>query len=276
LETPPLLLLGIDEMVPVSVPVPHPRNPRRGDTDAIRQSLRKNGFFGRVLLQRKSSDGTEGYIIVGQHRWQAWTAEGGTEIPVTWLDVDDEAAQRIRIADNATNDLSTYDKEMLAAVLHELDLTEGGLAGTTFDKNDFAAILLDLDGNARARVLGETKPETILENASGGGSGPLSGPASIPPSDSLGGGSGSGGGSGFSNVPTSEESGGGSGSGSENKPNGPSESTTRMVQLYLTTGNIGDFQSMIDALSKKLETDNITDTVLRAIEYAYRQHYPSP
>ena len=42
---------------------PHPRNPRRGDVDAIEESIAENGFYGCVVAQRST-----GYILAGNHR----------------------------------------------------------------------------------------------------------------------------------------------------------------------------------------------------------------
>jgi len=76
---------------------PHPRNPREGDIGAIHQSINNNGFYGSILAQQST-----GFILAGNHRWQAMLQAGATEIPVTWIDVDDDHALRILLADNRT------------------------------------------------------------------------------------------------------------------------------------------------------------------------------
>ena len=109
--------------------VPHPDNPRRGDTPAIQDSILANGFYGTVIAQRST-----GRILAGNHRYKAAVENGATEIPVTWVDVDDDEAKRIMLADNRTNDLATYDDEALAEILSGLgDLTGTGYTDTDLD-----------------------------------------------------------------------------------------------------------------------------------------------
>jgi hypothetical protein len=115
---------------------PHPRNPRQGDVDAITASVNSNGFFGGIVAQRST-----GHILVGNHRWQAAAATGITHLPVFWLDVDDERALRILLADNRTNDLAGYDQEALAGILNELSQLPAAFEGTGYGSDDLDDIL---------------------------------------------------------------------------------------------------------------------------------------
>lgn len=85
------------------------------------------------------------------------------EVPVIWVDVDDERARRILVADNRTTRLGHDDPEALASLLTELAETEGGLDGTGFDGDDLDALLVDLNGERpdpwRDRDHKSTKPE---------------------------------------------------------------------------------------------------------------------
>jgi hypothetical protein len=113
------------EVVPVDRIRPHPENPRHGNLEAIRESIRTNGFYGACLVQRST-----GHILVGNHRYIAATEEGLLEVPVVWADVDDATARRIMLADNRTTDLATYDDsiliDLLTAVAHNDDLVGSG------------------------------------------------------------------------------------------------------------------------------------------------------
>ena len=40
----------------------HPRNPRKGNVESIRESIEHNGWYGAVLVQKST-----GYIIAGNH-----------------------------------------------------------------------------------------------------------------------------------------------------------------------------------------------------------------
>ena len=52
------------EVLPLDAVKPHPRNPRRGDLDAIKASVDVNGFYGAVVANKRT-----GYILAGNHRW---------------------------------------------------------------------------------------------------------------------------------------------------------------------------------------------------------------
>ena len=59
---------------------------------------------------------------------------GWKEIAVTFIDVDDEAAARIVLADNRTADLGSYDHVELAEILQTLPAFEGtGYTGEDLD-----------------------------------------------------------------------------------------------------------------------------------------------
>jgi len=128
------------ETAPVDAVRPHPRNPRQGDIGAIHQSIEANGFYGAVVAQRST-----GFILAGNHRWQAARHAGATEVPVIWVDVEDDHALRILLADNRTNDLATYDDNALAELLQEL-ADAGSLAGTGYDGDALDELLADLGG----------------------------------------------------------------------------------------------------------------------------------
>ena len=130
------IIQGKTETVKIDSLRPHPRNPREGDIGAIHQSINNNGFYGSVLAQQST-----GFILAGNHRWQAMLQAGATEIPVTWIDVDDDHALRILLADNRTNDLATYNDDELSTLLEELVQTTGTLAGTGFDGDDLDDLL---------------------------------------------------------------------------------------------------------------------------------------
>lgn len=118
---------------------PHPRNPRRGSVEAIKGSIDSNGFYGAVIAQKAT-----GYILAGNHRWQAAQQAEAERIPVIWVDVDDDHALRILLADNRTNDLAGYDNELLTELLNELAEETGTLLGTGYDEDEIDGILEDL------------------------------------------------------------------------------------------------------------------------------------
>ena len=73
------------EMVPVEQVKIHPRNPRKGKLGIIKESMEEHGFYGAVYVQRST-----GHIVVGNHRYRVAKSLGAEEIPVIWLEIDDE------------------------------------------------------------------------------------------------------------------------------------------------------------------------------------------
>lgn len=110
---------------------PHPRNPRRGDVDLIAESITENGFYGAIVVQRST-----GHIIAGNHRWKAARASGATEIAAIFVDVDDDRALRIMLADNRSSDSASNDEAALDALLRDLADTPLQLDGTLFEIED--------------------------------------------------------------------------------------------------------------------------------------------
>ena len=124
--------MGKTEIVSLNAVQPHPRNAREGDIGAISESLRVLGQFRPIVADSASKT-----ILVGNHTWESARALGWTEIAVTWIDVTEEQATRILLADNKTADLATYNDEDLQILL--ASLTE--FSGTGFDGDDVDSIL---------------------------------------------------------------------------------------------------------------------------------------
>lgn len=120
------------EYVPIDTVRTHPRNARRGAVEAIRDSIRTNGVYRPLIVQRST-----GYVLAGNHTYKALVAEGATAVPVTYVDVDDDGAARIMVADNRTADLGDYDEKLLAEVLSSLP----DLSGTGYDEGALADLL---------------------------------------------------------------------------------------------------------------------------------------
>lgn len=134
-SSPPIVNESI-ELVAVERLEPHPRNPRKGNLEVVRESIRTNGFFGAVVAQKST-----GYILAGNHRWQAARDNGMPEVPVCWVDCDEAQAARILLADNRTSDLATYDDGLLVEMLQQLMQEDQGLLGTGYTAEDLADLL---------------------------------------------------------------------------------------------------------------------------------------
>lgn len=145
------------EMVGVNSLHVHPANPRQGDVGAIYESIEHNGFYGAIIVQRSS-----GAILAGNHRYMAAVQSGITEVPVLYVDVDDDRALRILLADNRTNDKASYDNSALAEILSDLANTSD-LLGTGYDGDDLDELIASLSTDQGA---GESKEESASKNGS--------------------------------------------------------------------------------------------------------------
>ncbi len=116
-----------------------PGNARRGVIEGIKESIRVNGFYTPLIVQKSTRQ-----IIVGNHRFQAWRALAeeeperfGDRVPAVFLDVNEARAQKINLADNKTADDASWDDEALVEQLQAIMADEGDLAGTGFADDEF-------------------------------------------------------------------------------------------------------------------------------------------
>lgn len=124
-----------DMMVEIDLMSQHPQNPNNGDVDAIAESILAHGFINPVLVQRST-----GHILAGNHRYAAMLALEQTKIPAVIIDVDDDEALRILIADNRTSELAIRDGHALQAILDQLNKSDIALVGTGYDDDSLAEL----------------------------------------------------------------------------------------------------------------------------------------
>lgn len=122
-----------DALTPFLVPVDqvhqYPNNPKNGDVEEIMASIQRNGMYRPLIVQRST-----GYILAGNHSYQACLGLNAKHVPVVHVDVNDTIARRIVLADNRTADLGQYDEADLLALLKDASTSdEMGLYGTGYD-----------------------------------------------------------------------------------------------------------------------------------------------
>jgi ParB-like chromosome segregation protein Spo0J len=127
------------------------RNPRRGDVDAIAQSLTVNGQYRPIVGNVGTHTKRPNEVLAGNHTLMAARDLGWPDILVAWVDVDEDQAARIVAADNRTSDLADYDSDVLVELLGTLD----GLEGTGFTDGDLARLL--------SAQVGDRAPEEFAE-----------------------------------------------------------------------------------------------------------------
>jgi len=129
----------LNEITTVSIDLiePHPENPRIGDIEAIKKSLKANKQFQPILVQESS-----GFIIAGNHTYKAAVELGWTEVDVAYIDVDDAKAKAIMLAANKTADLGSYDERLLAQLISDITFEEEALLeGTGYSSDEIDDLL---------------------------------------------------------------------------------------------------------------------------------------
>ena len=169
------------------------KNPRRGDVDAIVESMKKRGQYRPIVVNIGTHASHDYEILAGNHTYMAAKKLGWETIQATTVDVDDDQAAQIVLADNRLADLGGYDDETLSSLLSDVSSLDG-LGWSRDDVDELAAALeperddsevedVDVPDDAPQRakrgeiwVLGEhrlmcgdaTKPEDMQKLLGGG------------------------------------------------------------------------------------------------------------
>lgn len=122
-------------MVPTESLQQHPDNANSSDMNALEESIEVNGFYSPIIVQRST-----GYILAGNHRWLALLRKHAPEVPVIYLDVDDNRARKIMLADNRTTRLGHDDEGLVYELLNEIGQDDGDITGTGYDMDDYARL----------------------------------------------------------------------------------------------------------------------------------------
>lgn len=138
--------IGKTRLIPTTDLHLHHKNPRRGDVDAIAGSLQAHGQFRPIVVNEGTHTGRPLEVVAGNHTLKAirQLAETNPDDP-RWsqveayvIDVDEDRATKIVLADNRTSDLARYDDESL---LDLLDTVDHDLDGTGYDYDDLNSLL---------------------------------------------------------------------------------------------------------------------------------------
>jgi hypothetical protein len=100
-------------------------NPRRGDVDAIAESLTKHGQYRPIVVNVGTHTGRPMEVLAGNHTMLAARSLGWKHIDVALVDVDEATAKSIVAADNRLADKGGYDEAELLALLESLDDLDG-------------------------------------------------------------------------------------------------------------------------------------------------------
>lgn len=128
-------------LVPIADLEPFPGNPRRGDLDSVRASLRRFGQTRPILTDAELAT----RIVAGHHLVLGAEAEDWTHIAAIPNEfANEDEARAFLLADNRTHDLGGYRDDLL---LEQLDAARKtvGLEGTGYSE----AFVADLDARFR-------------------------------------------------------------------------------------------------------------------------------
>lgn len=136
---------------------PHPRNPRRGDVSAIAESLEHNQQYRPIVVQKST-----GYVVAGNHTLLGARKLGWSHLDVVRIDITDKQARKIMLADNRTADLATYDDQLLAEIVQDL---EGEIAGTGYDQEAVDSLLATVEEQFQSSTSETYLPESTGHDA---------------------------------------------------------------------------------------------------------------
>src|SRR5690606_16034730 len=114
---------------PIDSVSPHPENPNEGDVEMIARSIEMLGLYAPIVVQESSR-----FIVKGNHTWAAMLSLGAEKIPVVRVNVTDDQALRIMLADNRIASLATVHDDQAAQLLGRLMELPSSLTGTGYEE----------------------------------------------------------------------------------------------------------------------------------------------
>lgn len=149
----------ITEEIPVKELRLYHKNPRIGNVEAIASSLRVNGQYRAIVVNKGTHTGRAMEVLAGNHTLKAARDLGWETITAHVLDVDEDQATRIVLADNRTAELGDMDYDILLEVMATLD----DLDGTGYTNEDMVS---DLDGLDEPLLVGDDELPDEVEQRS--------------------------------------------------------------------------------------------------------------
>jgi len=125
----------------------YPTNPRRGDIDAIALSLHAHGQYRPIVVQASTK-----FVLAGNHTLKAAKKLGWKKIKAVLVDVDEDTAKKIVLADNRLTDLAGYNEPLLKSLLQALPELEG----TGFTESEVEALDRLISGEQKDPVTSST------------------------------------------------------------------------------------------------------------------------
>lgn len=128
------------------------KNPRKGDVEKTAESLKKNGQFKPIVVNIGSITGRPNEILAGNHTFMGAQKLKWETMLVSWVDVDENAARAIVLADNGASDGSTYDDQILTDLLIEQKDSAGTLIGTTYSDDILGKLVKEQEEDPNSKI----------------------------------------------------------------------------------------------------------------------------
>ena len=117
---------------------PWNQNPRNNEAaiDEVAKSIQRFGFASPIVART-----ADGRVIAGHTRLAAALRLGLEDVPVRFLDIDEQLASALALADNKIGEIATWDDETLGQVLAGLEQDGMDLGGLGWDEDELDRIL---------------------------------------------------------------------------------------------------------------------------------------
>jgi hypothetical protein len=139
------------------------KNPRRGDVSAIAASLKAHDQYKPIVVNLGTHTGRPNEVLAGNHTLMAVrdlaerdpSDSRWEKILAHWIDVDEDRAARIVVADNRTSELGHIDTALLTDLLDQIGTDLDGLGYTNADIAEMQAALEPPEPQEGGTPLGE-------------------------------------------------------------------------------------------------------------------------
>lgn len=220
---------------PLDALVPDPANPRTHDErnlGSIMESLRQHGQVEPLVVQAST-----GMVIAGNGRREAMLRLGWTSAAVAVVDVTNEQARKLSITLNRTAELAGWDEQVLGEHLRALQALDDGWSASDMGWSDaeLAALAVSFTEPPDATEPAVEPDPPVAPVAPVASTTEEPPPAPAPPTD-------------------------------DDEPIKLPAADQKRLELYLSDTQRTEFMRGVNALARRWGTDNITDTVLMAVQ----------
>jgi site-specific DNA-methyltransferase (adenine-specific) len=117
---------------------PWEQNPRDNDeaVGKVAKSIERFGFASPIIARR-----ADGRIIAGHTRLRAALQLGLDEVPVRFMDLDDQSASALALADNRIGEVATWNGDGLSEILADLEANAVDLDALGWSPDELADLL---------------------------------------------------------------------------------------------------------------------------------------